>query len=188
MVTLFGEAEVVGAYQREPKTIAVDSPIHRQPAGEGKVCGACKRFLPFEEFSWNSGPKNCGRKYRCSKCRECAKARAREWYHNPHKKRKRRNTQMRCMYEGFTLAEYEAMWDAQGGRCASCGVHESDLPLDKRTNKPRQLDIDHDHATGAVRALLCPRCNMGLGCFGDDIQKLQAAISYLQKHIVRHEG
>ena len=49
-----------------------------------------------------------------------------------------------------------------------------------------QLAVDHDHKTGAVRALLCASCNNGLGDFRDNITYLQAAIDYLKKH-VRHD-
>lgn len=53
---------------------------------------------------------------------------------------------------GITDADYAAMLAAQGGHCAIC----------PSTPKTRRLHVDHDHATGAVRGLLCHRCNRAL--------------------------
>jgi hypothetical protein len=54
----------------------------------------------------------------------------------------------------LTQAEYAAMLARQRGRCAVCG----DEPRRQRNGKDGLL-IDHDHATGRVRGLLCARCN-----------------------------
>jgi hypothetical protein len=42
--------------------------------------------------------------------------------------------------------------------------------------------IDHCHATGKMRGGLCHKCNMGIGLFDDDGEKLASAIQYLEKH------
>jgi hypothetical protein len=53
---------------------------------------------------------------------------------------------------GITLEQYEAMLLSQNGLCAICG-HPPDVGVNKR------LHVDHDHATGKIRGLLCMHCN-----------------------------
>ena len=61
--------------------------------------------------------------------------------------------------------------------CEICG----DLPGKKR------LAIDHDHATGVLRGMLCHTCNLGLGAFKDDVLRVHKAALYLAKHQSRGE-
>jgi len=77
---------------------------------------------------------------------------------------------------GLTLEEFLSLANLQGGRCAICRR----LPQEARGDV-RRLAVDHDHQTNAVRGLLCNHCNAGLGAFGDDILRLQAAIDYLKR-------
>lgn len=62
----------------------------------------------------------------------------------------------------------------QGGRCAIC----AGSPV----GPGRRLHVDHDHATGRVRALLCSSCNTAVGLMQDDSARLRAAADYLDKN------
>ena len=73
---------------------------------------------------------------------------------------------------GLTLEQYDAMVAAQQNRCAICG-------MDGTKSTHGKLYVDHDHATGAVRGLLCHGCNTALGLFADDPARLVAAAEYL---------
>src|SRR5262245_8132069 len=74
-----------------------------------------------------------------------------------------------------TEVEFEAMWIAQNGACAICG-------LEDQSEDRSGLFVDHCHAWGHVRELLCSSCNSGLAMFNDDPQRLEAAIRYLQRN------
>jgi hypothetical protein len=74
---------------------------------------------------------------------------------------------------GIAAEEYDALLVAQGNRCAICG--SPDWP--GKDNRPH---VDHNHETGQIRGLLCGPCNVGLGQFKDDPERLRAAIRYLE--------
>lgn len=65
---------------------------------------------------------------------------------------------------GITLGEYRAMAAAQGDVYAICGQPETAT----RLGQVLSLAVDHHHATGQVRSLLCRACNLGLGAFRED--------------------
>ena len=67
---------------------------------------------------------------------------------------------------GLTLVEYEKMVDAQDGLCLICKGRE-------------KLCVDHNHATGHIRGLLCFKCNIALWIIEDQLL-LDAAILYLK--------
>ena len=68
----------------------------------------------------------------------------------------------------MTQSQVADLRAAQDGRCAICGD-----PAER---------LDHDHASGATRQMLCQRCNHGLGLFRDDPGLLHGAALYVDGH------
>jgi hypothetical protein len=73
---------------------------------------------------------------------------------------------------GITTKDYEVMVEAQNNECAICFA-----PGEQERNG--RLVIDHCHASGKVRGLLCNKCNLLLGHANDAIECLERAILYL---------
>ena len=71
---------------------------------------------------------------------------------------------------GITASDYQALYDFQGGTCALC---------QRATGKTKRLAVDHNHATGQVRGLLCGTCNKILGHAMDDIEFFVRGVEYL---------
>ena len=78
---------------------------------------------------------------------------------------------------GITLIQYDAMLAKQGGVCAICNEYSIE-----RTGTHTRMPVDHDHKTGAVRGILCNRCNLILGKAEDNTELLTKAINYLSTH------
>lgn len=80
---------------------------------------------------------------------------------------------------GITAQDYNALLAQQDHCCAICRApHFHGV----RDGMESPLVVDHCHDTGAVRALLCPKCNMAIGLLGDDPITAQVAADYLCSH------
>lgn len=92
---------------------------------------------------------------------------------------------------GLSFTEYAEMYAKQGGVCAICKKPETHrVPGRKTANSAtgvRDMSVDHDHKTGAVRELLCNSCNHLLGAAKDNPDVLLAAAEYLKRHAASDE-
>jgi hypothetical protein len=86
-------------------------------------------------------------------------------------KRRRQDFAEGLVRYGLSVEDYARMLERQGCACAIC-----------RTKDPgaRSWHVDHDHATGVVRGLLCHRCNLMLGHAKDSPSVLEAGAGYLR--------
>jgi hypothetical protein len=97
---------------------------------------------------------------------------------NPERARVlRRKGSLKAKY-GITPEEYHALWLAQDGKCANpaCDFTAESVLENYRMG----LKIDHSHATGKIRGLLCTNCNIAIGHALDDVNRLLGLIQYLE--------
>lgn len=74
---------------------------------------------------------------------------------------------------GITVEQYNEMVQAQNGLCAIC---------EGPPTHHGRLVVDHDHASGAIRGLLCWGCNVQIGRLRDSPGLVQKILDYLLEH------
>ena len=126
-----------------------------------KWCPDCERVLPLDDFVRTIRTASGRHAY----CKPCHNARSRA---SREKVGGSRTYHLTRRY-GISAHEADLMLAEQDGLCAVC-------------RSAPAAHVDHDHATGAVRALLCFNCNGGLGQFRDDPGVLRAAADYVEEH------
>jgi hypothetical protein len=148
------------ARRTTPRTHRFAPPGLTIPDGQ-KWCPDCERVLGMDDFP-RTRASSSGRATYCLPC------------HNARGKKSRdaaggsRTYHLSRRY-GITAEEADAMLADQGGLCGLCRAAPAE-------------HVDHDHATGAVRDLLCFNCNGGLGQFKDNAALLRAAARYVEAH------
>jgi Recombination endonuclease VII len=80
---------------------------------------------------------------------------------------------------GINKDKYLEMFEQQKGVCAVCGYPETSKT---KSGKIKRLAVDHCHATGKVRGLLCHRCNISIGMLREDVELLYKVINYIKLH------
>jgi hypothetical protein len=146
--------------------------FRHQPIGE-RIAEARRRLemVPVElrqsrvpEKEWPAGKRWCAgcqsfvplEDTRGSRCIPCASA--------------SQHGAMIAKTYGIDAAEYDRLLALQDGKCAICRARP----------KKKRLAVDHSHKSGAVRGLLCSRCNHDLlGAGWDSGAMLLAAWHYL---------
>lgn len=145
-----------------------------------KTCARCQAIKLLEEFP-NRKDRGTVRPH----CKDCTRDAHQAWrqarpgYEKERYQRTRVETRERHLVRnyGVTLAVYERMLTAQSGRCAICQRTED-------SQRHGVFHVDHCHATGTVRGLLCRGCNHLLGHVKDDPAVLERAIAYLNGDVV----
>jgi len=152
-----------------------------QPPAE-KACNKCGVTKPLEQFHRRRSSRD-GRNSICADCNTATslafnqshpdyhRRHAREWARKNPERKADNHLKWRL---GLPYGTYDEMFAAQGGKCGICG----DASPGARTTR---FHVDHDKETGAIRGLLCGRCNTGIGQMRHSQPILLAAIDYLAR-------
>ena len=158
-----------------------------------KTCLECKKSKSIEDFDFQN--KASGK--RVGRCKTCRSSENKIRYQNnptPHRQRAAarralnpdgvrqehkeryhahpeadRARKLKKQF-GLSFEEYDRMYTDQRGVCKICGCQSG----------AKRLAVDHCHATGKVRGLLCGNCNTSLGKMKDDPELLRRAALYLE--------
>lgn len=167
-----------------------------------KLCSACQTTKPIDQFHKRARSSD-GYDFKCRECKNeyqraytqqsHVKVKKQRWqsvyYSKPENKQKRQQwtteylarpeikerQKWQAIKQKYKLTkeEVEAKLNLVGHRCIICNAH-----ITKDT-----AVVDHDHVTGKLRGLLCRSCNIGLGCFHDNVGDLESAIVYLKEAV-----
>jgi len=148
-----------------------------------KKCGLCETSKPISQFykvnklyednllsAWSQFCKPCN----TIACRERRLRNGEGWKKKTYRGRKQYNWKLKLKVAyGITESDYYSMFNAQGRACAICRISP---------DRPAGLHVDHDHATGRVRGLLCNSCNTAIGLLRDDVGRMKSAIQYIERN------
>lgn len=162
--------------ERHPEK-ALESARRYREANRDKVRAATAKWSAKNWHKWSEGAKRWRKqnpeKVKAQKLRtydrhkEAAKRRSRKHY--AENKARHVDSKLRRTY-GISLEERDRMLAAQGGKCAIVGCA-----------RPAR-DVDHNHTTGAIRAMLCSRCNRVIGMLGEDAGLCDGVSGYMRAY------
>lgn len=127
-----------------------------------KCCSMCERTLPLDAFFASNTASD---KLQTS-CRSCQAVYGAKWR---AENKARLSARTRAKKVGLTVEQFYAL------DLTSCDVCSAVLGPDK-------AHLDHDHATGKFRGVLCGGCNWALGNVRDSSSTLRALADYLEAH------
>lgn len=144
-------------------------------------CNKCNESKDLSEFEHQNNRPNPRKT--CKKCRQKNRV-----YTDEHRLKRRIYAFNQRQSEGYfenrknndlirnyniDLNIYNNMLKNQDNKCVIC---------ENEFKNSKNIHVDHNHTTGAVRDLLCSKCNTALGMFYENVKSLENAIKYLKKH------
>lgn len=136
------------------------------------ICAKCHEEKPISSFYKNK------RRFCQGYCIDCSKEYNHKYIRTKTPEQRRKNNLITS--HGIAFEDYIAVLKLQNNCCAIC--HKE---LNATGNNSTRVDtgyVDHNHATGKLRGILCHYCNFLLGNCKDSIEILRNAITYLEIH------
>lgn len=160
-----------------------------------KKCSNCDKTKPLDDF-YKSKRLSQGRR---AWCKVCERDQHKQWVdENPDKvaeidRRYNQNNKSKVKAKikawrrrnpnivnakrlkkryNIDMSQYRAILNKQNHCCAICKKHESEVAL--------ALHVDHNHANGKVRGMLCASCNQALGLLKDNPDLCRLAAIYIE--------
>jgi hypothetical protein len=130
---------------------AANRPLRKVTISE-KKCGTCQKVKLANQF-YRQRQGGDGLQSKCIECSKEHQASLGLW--------------RRCRNVGITVKLYQELWERQNGMCRIC-------------LRRKATDLDHCHATGRFRGLLCAACNRILGTVQDNAELLRKLADYLE--------
>lgn len=144
-----------------------------------KACTVCLIEKPSEAF----GKERDTKTGLTGQCKACRSVKTKQYYIDNKEKiieqgKKRyflnklkdplfiRKQSLRVKFN-LTLEQYDQLIQLQEHKCKIC-------------KQVKKLNVDHCHATGKVRGLLCRSCNLALGFLEDDESRIASAGDYIR--------
>lgn len=141
----------------------------RGPLPDGcSWCSRCQQVKPVGLF-YPDPARPRGVVAYCIDCQ--SSVRSEKYYSSPSFRRGVASDALRRKV-GITIDQRDEMLTKQDGKCGICG---------KAFKSTRDTHVDHNHATGVVRGLLCMRCNTNISVLDDPEWRSQAEL-YLERH------
>lgn len=129
-----------------------------------RLCRKCN--LEKEKTQFSKGRNADGLH---SYCKNCMSKYSKKWW-------SKNGEDYHYLYAyGITKEEAKLLSQKQNNKCALCLKD-----LEFKIGFTNSAHVDHCHATGKVRGILCGNCNTALGKLGDSVESIKKVLKYLE--------
>lgn len=132
--------------------------------GATRKCNKCNKILSVTNFHIKADKNNKHYRFN-SPCKHCAHIGRNINYHKAYQRKRKYN---------LSQEDYDLKLKEQKYSCAICNMRKDEYSKD--------FAVDHCHVTGAIRGLLCSKCNIAIGLFTENVFVMKNAINYIKKY------